>query len=105
MRLNEADWRDWAPAEREALEKSWDAWWRATLCEYPAADNAWDVLEALSVSTGTLAPWLGIWTGTRTEAADAHLRDAASWWLIEAQLSDLHYGRCTTGLTLSSVPG
>lgn len=91
-RLNEAGWRNWAAVERQALEKTWDTWWRAVLNEYPAADNVWDVLEMLSVSTGTLAPWLGIWAATRTEAADAHLRDAVDWWLIESELSDLHFG-------------
>ena len=91
-RLNESGWRDWAPTEREALEKTWETWWRATLYAYPAADEVWDVLEALCVSTGTLAPWLDVWTGTRTGAADAHLRDAAEWWLIESELSDLHFG-------------
>lgn len=91
-RLLDAGWRDWVPAEREALEKVWHAWWRSALHEYPGTDPVTSVLETISVSTGTLAPWLGIWAETRTENADKHLRDAAQDWLIEGDLADLYLG-------------
>lgn len=97
-RLLAADWRAWTPAEQEALEKVWRTWWRSALHEYPGTDpitsalETIPVLETISVSTGTLQPWLGIWTETRTEAADRHLRDAVDWWLIEGQLADLYFG-------------
>jgi hypothetical protein len=91
-RLLAAGWRDWAPGEREALERVWQAWWRSALHEYPGSDPAAEVLETISVSTGTLAPWLGIWAGTRTEAADQHLRDAVGYWLRRGDLAGLHLG-------------
>jgi hypothetical protein len=91
-RLVAAGWRDWAPAEQEALEKVWHAWWRSALHEYPGTDPVTSVLETISVSTGTLAPWLDIWAATRTEAADRHLRDAVLHWLFEGELAHLYLG-------------
>jgi hypothetical protein len=91
-RLLAAGWRDWAPAERDALEQVWHAWWRSALHEYPGIEPVTEVLETISVSTGTLAPWLAIWAETPTEAADRHLRDALDKWLFEGQLADLRLG-------------
>ncbi len=91
-RLLAADWRDWAPIEQEALEKAWHAWWRSALHEYPGTDPITSVLETISVSTGTLAPWLDIWAETQTEAADKHLRDAVHRWLFRGELADLYLG-------------
>ncbi|SDM83781.1 hypothetical protein [Nonomuraea jiangxiensis] len=58
----------------------------------PGAQPVTGPLETISVSTGTLAPWLDIWAETRTLAADQHLRDALDNWLVEWQLADLHFG-------------
>jgi hypothetical protein len=91
-RLLAAGWRDWVPIEQEALEKVWHAWWRSALHEYPGTDPITSVLETISVSTGTLAPWLDIWAETRTEAADKHLRDAVHRWLLGGELADLYLG-------------
>lgn len=91
-RLLAADWRGWVPLEQEALEKVWCAWWRSALDEYPATDPITSVLETISVSTGTLGPWLDIWAETRTEAADNHLRDAVHRWLLGGELADLYLG-------------
>ena len=91
-RLLAAGWRDWAPAEQEALEKAWHVWWRSALHRYPGTDPITAVLETISVSTGTLAPWLDIWAKTRTEAADKHLRDAVHSWLRGGQFADLYLG-------------
>jgi hypothetical protein len=91
-RLLAADWRDWVPNEQEALEKVWHAWWRSALHEYPGTDPITSVLETISVSTGTLEPWLDIWAETRTESADKHLRDAVRRWLLRGELADLYLG-------------
>jgi hypothetical protein len=91
-RLLAAGWRDWPPTEREALEKVWHAWWRSALHDYPGTDPITSVLETISVSTGSLAPWLDIWAETRTEAADKHLRDAVHRWLLRGKLADLRLG-------------
>lgn len=50
------------------------------------------MLETISVTTGTLEPWLGIWAEIRTETADRHLRDTVDWWLIEGGIAGLHFG-------------
>ena len=91
-RLLAAGWRDWALAERDVLEQVWHAWWRSALHEYPGIEPVTEVLETISVSTGTLAPWLAIWAETPAEAADRHLRDAIDKWLFEGQLADLRLG-------------
>ena len=91
-RLLAAGWRTWVPVEQEALEKVWHAWWRSALHEYPGIGPVTSVLETVSVSTGTLGPWLGIWAETRTEAADRHLRDAVHRWLLRGELADLYLG-------------
>ncbi|MFJ8039162.1 hypothetical protein ACIRBX_01450 [Kitasatospora sp. NPDC096147] len=46
----------------------------------------------VAVSTGVLAPWLTVWAGTRTEAADRHLADAVDDWTFESELTDLRLG-------------
>jgi hypothetical protein len=91
-RLLAAGWRGWAPIEQDALETVWHAWWRAALHDYPGTDPVASVLETISVSTGTLAPWLAIWAETRTETADKHLRDAIHRWLLRGELADLYLG-------------
>jgi hypothetical protein len=80
-RLLAADWREWPVPERQALERVWDAWWRSTLHAYPATAPVTSVLETVSVSTGTLSPWLAVWAETRTEAADRHLDEALDEWI------------------------
>ncbi|MEV0191299.1 hypothetical protein AB0I39_22495 [Kitasatospora purpeofusca] len=91
-RLLAAGCRDWTPPERQALEQVWDAWWRSTLHEYPGTDRATDVLETIAVCTGSLSPWLAVWAGTRTGAADRHLDDALDGWLAVQGLADLRLG-------------
>ncbi|MEV7780611.1 hypothetical protein [Kitasatospora sp. NPDC088351] len=91
-RLLEAGWRDWPGPEREALDAVWSAWWRATLHRHPGVAPVTGVLETIAVSTGSLAPWLGIWAATRTEAAERHLSDAMAGWLSYGQLSGLRLG-------------
>jgi hypothetical protein len=91
-RLLAAGWTDWTSAERGALEEVWRAWWRSALHEYPGTEPAAEVLEAISVSTGALAPWLVIWGETRTEPADRHLHDTVDDWLIEGGIADLRLG-------------
>ncbi|MYS19888.1 hypothetical protein GA0115240_114421 [Streptomyces sp. DvalAA-14] len=89
-RLLAADWRGWTAPEREALEEVWRTWWHSALQAYPAPVT--DVLEILSVSTGSLEPWLAVWAQTRTDSADRHLHDAIDGWLFEDQLADLRLG-------------
>ncbi|MFD9060249.1 hypothetical protein ACFVZ3_01880 [Kitasatospora purpeofusca] len=91
-RLLAAGYRGWPPPERQALERVWDAWWRSALHEYPGSDRATEVLETVAVCTGSLSPWLAVWTGTRTEAAEHHFQDALDHWLAERELADLRLG-------------
>ncbi|GAA2840239.1 hypothetical protein GCM10010441_75720 [Kitasatospora paracochleata] len=91
-RLLAADWRHWPAPERDALEGVWRAWWQSALHHHPAGQHITDVLETVSVGTGALAPWLAIWSATRTETADRHLADALDSWLRWGELADLHLG-------------
>ncbi|MGI5170986.1 hypothetical protein ACQEU3_42210 [Spirillospora sp. CA-253888] len=91
-RLREARWCEWPQDRREALENVWHAWWRSVLHEQTEDQRVTDVLELLSVSTGSLTPWLEIWSRTRTPAADQRLNEALAHWLSEWGLADLHLG-------------
>jgi hypothetical protein len=91
-RLLAADWRNWQAIEQEMLERTWHAWWRSALHEYPGTDPITSVMETISVSTGTLEPWLDIWTESRTQVADKHLRDAVQGWIVRGELADLYLG-------------
>jgi hypothetical protein len=91
-RLLAAGWRDWVAIEQEALAEVWHAWWRSALHDYPGQSPITSVLETVSVSTGSLTPWLDIWAEDRTEAADKHLRDAVHRWLRTGELADLYLG-------------
>ncbi|MEV6393457.1 hypothetical protein AB0M39_01495 [Streptomyces sp. NPDC051907] len=91
-RLLAAGWRNWTMPEQEALESVWHAWWRSALHEYPGTEPVTGVLETISVSTGSLSPWLAVWAETRTEAAGRHLSDALDDWLFEGRLTDLRFG-------------
>ncbi|MFF7593127.1 hypothetical protein ACFZCK_37220 [Kitasatospora purpeofusca] len=91
-RLLAAGYRDWTPPERQALERVWDAWWRSALHEYPGTDRAVEVLETVSVCTGSLSPWLAVWAETRSGAAERHFEDALDHWLAERGLADLRLG-------------
>ncbi|MFF1482238.1 hypothetical protein ACFVYD_32595 [Streptomyces sp. NPDC058301] len=91
-RLLAADWRNWPAPERTALDRVWQAWWRAALHTHPSTGHIADILEILAVITGTPAPWLAVWAQTRTKASDLHLSDALDRWLIEGELADLHLG-------------
>ncbi|WP_146258944.1 hypothetical protein [Streptomyces tateyamensis] len=91
-RLLAAGWRDWPAPEQQALERVWEAWWRSTLHEHPGTGQVTEVLEAVSVSTGSLSPWLAVWADTRTEAADQHLGAALDQWLTGRELPELRFG-------------
>jgi hypothetical protein len=91
-RLLRAGRRTWPAPQRTALEDVWLSWWRSVLRTHPSTGRITDVFETLSVTAGTLAPWLTIWAETRTEPADLHLRDALGDWLVEDELADLHLG-------------
>ncbi|MFB6890271.1 hypothetical protein ACFCX4_13245 [Kitasatospora sp. NPDC056327] len=81
-----------AAPERAAVAAVWSAWWHSTLRTHPADHHVTEVLEAVAAATGTLTPWLAVWTGTRTEAADLHLADALDRWLPGDGLADLRLG-------------
>ncbi|MFC9970887.1 hypothetical protein ACFVH6_08305 [Spirillospora sp. NPDC127200] len=91
-RLLVANWREWPRDKREALENVWHAWWRSILHEPSGGQRVTDVLEFLSVSTGSLSPWLEIWADTRTPMADQRLNEVLDHWLCEWGLADLHLG-------------
>ncbi|RLU78201.1 hypothetical protein CTZ27_37875 [Streptomyces griseocarneus] len=91
-RLVAAGWRDWPRREREALEEVWHAWWWSVLHDYPGAALACEALEVISLCMGTLEPWLTVWAGTRTEAADQFLSEAVDSWLFEWSFADLEFG-------------
>jgi hypothetical protein len=51
-----------------------------------------ETLSLITVATGTLRPWLDIWTATRVPAADTHLTDLIDDVLFEYEITDLHMG-------------
>ncbi|MFJ7000871.1 hypothetical protein ACIQWY_12925 [Streptomyces albidoflavus] len=93
-RLLQAAWTTWPVAQADALRAFWPTWWRATLHTHPGAAPvpARDVLSLITVATGTLCPWLGIWTSTWTASADAHLAEFVDDVLFEGEITDLSMG-------------
>ncbi|OWA06745.1 hypothetical protein B9W68_20140 [Streptomyces sp. CS227] len=93
-RLLRAAWTSWPPAQAEALRDFWPTWWRATLHTHPDAVpvTVRDILSLITVATGTLRPWLDIWTSIWTASADAHLAEFADDVLFQAEITDLEMG-------------
>ncbi|PKA36506.1 hypothetical protein [Streptomyces sp. SM8] len=93
-RLLRAAWTTWPPAQAAALRDFWPTWWRATLHTHPDAApiSAREVLSVITVATGTLRPWLDIWTSIWTASADAHLAEFVDDVLVESEISDLEMG-------------
>lgn len=91
-RLLEASWTTWDASQVEALRDVWAAWWRATLGTHPSPVPPRKVLSLITVATGTLRPWLDVWTATQTPAADAHLVDFVRDVMFENEVTDLEMG-------------
>ncbi|MFD4012495.1 hypothetical protein ACFWRX_07015 [Streptomyces albidoflavus] len=93
-RLLRAAWTTWPPAQAAALRDFWPTWWRATLHTHPDAApiSAREVLSVITVATGTLRPWLDIWTSIWTASADAHLAEFVDDVLVESEITDLEMG-------------
>ncbi|MGW4181525.1 hypothetical protein ACWEK2_05160 [Streptomyces albidoflavus] len=93
-RLLRAAWTTWPPAQAAALRDFWPTWWRATLHTHPDAApiSAREVLSVITVATGTLRPWLDIWTSIWTASADAHLAEFVDDVLVESEITGLEMG-------------
>ncbi|MEW2611245.1 hypothetical protein AB0937_13750 [Streptomyces sp. NPDC047880] len=91
-RLLAAGWTTWEAPLAQALRDVWNAWWAATLHTSPSPVSVRATLSLITVATGTLRPWLDIWTTTRTPAADAQLADFIDDVLVEYEITDLHMG-------------
>ncbi|MDT0413281.1 MULTISPECIES: hypothetical protein [Streptomyces] len=78
-RLREAGCLESAQGLTDALRAVGAAWWRAVLHgEVRGAGgnpDAGEALGVLTVASGTVRPWLGIWAATRTPYADALLAE------------------------------
>ncbi|MEU8528473.1 MULTISPECIES: hypothetical protein [Streptomyces] len=91
-RLLAAGWTTWDAPLAEALRGVWSALWQSTLHTHPSPVPVRDVLSLITVATGTLRPWLNIWTATRTPSADAHLTELVKDVMVEWEITDLHMG-------------
>ncbi|MEU4466079.1 hypothetical protein AB0G20_20630 [Streptomyces sp. NPDC024017] len=91
-RLVAAGWTTWDAPLTTALHEVWSAWWQATLHTHPSPVPIRKTLSLITVATGTLRPWLDIWTTTRVPAADTHLADLIDDVLLEYEITDLHMG-------------
>ncbi|MFJ7334273.1 hypothetical protein ACIQU3_20740 [Streptomyces sp. NPDC101110] len=91
-RLLAAGWTTWEAPLAQALRDVWNAWWAATLHTSPSPVSVRSTLSLITVATGTLRPWLDIWTTTRTPAADAQLADFIDDVLVEYEITDLRMG-------------
>lgn len=91
-RLLAAGWTTWDAPLTSALHEVWAAWWQATLHTCPGPVSIRETLSLITVATGTLRPWLDIWTETRTETADAQLADFIDDVLVEYEITELHMG-------------
>ncbi|MEY9928422.1 hypothetical protein ABH926_003061 [Catenulispora sp. GP43] len=80
VRLHKAEWREWPPAERQAIETLCSAWWRTALA---GPVDEWPVTGALAFLvplTREIAPWLEIWTRTPGRSADLQVAELWREW-------------------------
>ncbi|MEU3447031.1 hypothetical protein AB0H29_07360 [Streptomyces thermolilacinus] len=91
-RLVAAGWSTWDERLGGALRDVWSASWRTALHTHPAAGHIGETLRFLAVTTDSLRPWLGVWTATRTPAADAHLADLVHDLTFEHDIAGLRFG-------------
>ncbi|WP_405899839.1 hypothetical protein OG242_22325 [Streptomyces sp. NBC_00727] len=92
-RLVQAGWTTWEPPLTEALRDVWVTWWRSTLDTHPGGPvSIRDTLSLITVTTGSMRPWLDTWAATRTPAADAQLADLVDDVMFEGEITDLHLG-------------
>jgi hypothetical protein len=112
-KLIQAHWRDWAPAERAAVDEFCEAWWLACLA---GADTsiAFTALDFLVSMTAGVDRWLARWAATRSESADLLLLDVLSRWREELLAGDLslpsyslpsrNIAPAVTGFLLDQIP-
>ncbi|MFB7287028.1 hypothetical protein [Actinacidiphila glaucinigra] len=91
-RLVQAGWTTWDAPLAQALRDVWDTWWQTTLRTHRGPVPIRRTLAVVTVATGRLRPWLEVWTGIRTTAADARLADLIDDVLFEAEFTDLSMG-------------
>ena len=92
-RLVQAGWTTWDPPLAEALRDVWVTWWRSALDTHPGGPvSVRDILGVITVTTGSMRPWLDTWAATRTPAADAQLADLVHDVMFEGEITDLHLG-------------
>ncbi len=92
--LAQAGWESWPGGVAQAVREVLDALWLAVLSAPPGTPSVDEVLRLLVGATGTVTPWLAVWAGLRSPAADLHLAD-----LFEDWFGDLYHG----GLVLDSL--
>ena len=98
-KLNLARWRSWPPAERDAVDGWARAWFDASLaCSDAHADSLEDVLCALGIAYGDLAPFLTL----LREGADDDTRKLAAHLVLSICFS-LSHARAPLPADWSSV--
>jgi hypothetical protein len=70
-------WADWPYDERKAIRGFIDAWWHATLDDFPRRVNVLEVLEFIAMLGIDIGSYLTDWGQTGTEPAALHLA-----WLV-----------------------
>ncbi|MFJ5092572.1 hypothetical protein [Streptomyces sp. NPDC088674] len=91
-RLREAGCLEWPPGLTDALRAVGVTWWRAVLHGQVRGaggnPDAGEALGVLTVASGTVRPWLGIWAATRTPYAPPSWRSTSpnspTQWAISA---------------------
>jgi hypothetical protein len=78
--LLRADWQRWPAAQAAAVGEFLAAWWASTLTDPTPAVPAHQVLAVVVEATGTLLPWLDVWSATMGAPADGQLADAVAAW-------------------------
>jgi hypothetical protein len=69
---------DWPHDERKAIRGFIDAWWHATLDDFPHRLNVLEILEIIAVLGIDIGAYLTDWEQTGTEPAALHLA-----WLVQ----------------------
>jgi hypothetical protein len=73
-------WQQWPTDQAAAVRELLHAWWAHTLTDSNPAVPAYEVIALCTEASGTISPWLCVWSAETHAVADRHLVEAVADW-------------------------